>query len=152
MNPNNPLSQLKDIYLPQEVSIWPLAWPWWLMLMSILTLCFVFYFLRKKNKWKKTTLIQLKAIDEQENLKCIQACNRLLKQVALQRFGPECAPLNGLAWLEFLDSKVKQPIFLPHLIEFAHGPDQSESALSKQTINAQNIKQATENWVRKHTC
>ncbi len=157
MNPDSPLWQLKDIYLPQAVSIWPLAWPWWLMLFTILTLCCVFYFLRKKNKWKKAALMQLKAIDESQDLKCIQACNRLLKQIALQRFGPQCAPLNGLAWLDFLDSKVKQPIFLPNLIEFAHAPDQSQSALNTlalngKVINGPQLKQATECWVRKHTC
>mgnify|MGYP000520335951 CR=1 FL=1 len=143
----NPLDQLKDIHLPQDVSMWPLAWPWWAMLVSLISvLVFISYYM-KKTKWRKHALQQLQKIDTANNLECTRQCNRLLKQVALLRFGKECASLSGEKWLDFLDSKVKNNIFKPHLSEFASAIDTPNSSIDVHTL-----KIATATWIRKHTC
>lgn len=143
----NPLDQLKDIHLPQEVSIWPLAWPWWAMVVIVISvLAFVGYYFRQ-TKWRRQALLQLQEIETINNLVCIRQCNRLLKQVALLRFGKECASLSGVKWLEFLDNKTKHKIFMPQLSAFASDIDTPISS-----IDAHALKKATATWIRKHTC
>ena len=107
MNPASPLDQLKDIHLPDPVSIWPLAWPWWAMLIALVSLIAFSVYRYNKNQWRRQALKQLSTITTLDEVICIQQCNRLLKQVALYRFGQTCASLSGEKWLEFLDNKVK---------------------------------------------
>ncbi len=143
----NPLEQLKDIHIPDDVSMWPLAWPWWILCISILVCVFLSVSVKRKNRWRKLALEHLAQINSQDQNHCIRQCNRLLKQVALARFGQTCASLSGQQWLEFLDEKVKVAIFLPNLCEFANAPDMSQSS-----IDASTLKLATERWIRKHKC
>ncbi len=143
----NPLDQLKDIHLPADASMWPLAWPWWVLFSAVaVTIVLAIYF-KRKNVWRKQALLQLNVIDSANKLQCIKDCNRLLKQVALLRFGQQCASLSGQKWLDFLDSKVKQPIFNPSLAQFASAVDQVDTAIDPAAV-----KQAAALWIRKHSC
>ncbi len=143
----NPLDQLKDIHLPADVSMWPLAWPWWVLLSAMIASVILAMYLKRKHAWRKHALLQLNAIDCADKIKCINECNRLLKQVALLRFGQQCASFSGQKWLDFLDSKVKQAIFNPSLTLFASAVDQADT-----TIDPAAVKKATALWIRKHSC
>ena len=63
----NPLDQLADIQLPNDVSFWPLAWPYWVLIGLGLALCIYIAALcikqRKWNKMKRQTLVSLQQID-----------------------------------------------------------------------------------------
>ena len=52
-----------------------------------------------------------------------------------------------IAWLNFLDSKLKTAIFLPSLEAFAFIPDNP-----KITIDTVQLKSACELWIRKVQC
>jgi len=143
----NPLDQLKDIHLPTDVSLWPLAWPWWLLIILMVLLPALAVYFSRKNRWRKQALQQLNQIEIIDKNICIQQCNRLLKQVALYRFGQSCASLSGEPWLSFLDSKVKHALFMPEHLEFASAVDQPDSSLDPQSI-----KRAVATWIRKHRC
>ena len=78
MNPASPLDQLKDIHLPEAVSIWPLAWPWWILIICTLALLVFAIWQHKKGQWRRHALVQLKNIATNDELFCIQQCNRLL--------------------------------------------------------------------------
>ncbi len=151
MNSASPLDQLKDIHLPDPVSIWPLAWPWWMLLLTIVIVVGFTFYLRKKNTWRRQALSELKLISSENKLLCIQQCNRLLKQVALFRFGSSCAPLSGEKWLHFLDEKIKDDIFIIEFSSFAYAPDKPATA-EEESIDVIKLKKAVELWIRKHTC
>ena len=143
----NPLEQLKDIHLPADVAWWPLAWPWWLLIILLLSLPVVARYLIRRNRWRKQALRQLDSIDTSDSNACLQQCNRLLKQVALFRYGPSCAPLSGEPWLAFLDSKVERALFIPEHLEFASAVDRLDAS-----IDPVSLKRAVASWIRKHTC
>ncbi len=143
----NPLDQLKDIHLPADVSLWPLAWPWWALIILLVILPVLAIYLRRKNRWRRQALQQLNNIETTNKNNCIQQCNRLLKQVALYRFGQSCAALSGKPWLEFLDSKVNNALFMQEHSEFASAVDRPESS-----IDPLSLKRATATWIRKHRC
>lgn len=149
----NPLDQLKDIHLPDGISMWPIAWPWWALLISVIALTVFSIWFYKKNKWKKAALAQLQLLKIDNENFAAQA-NRLLKQICL---GPlkqsQCAHLSGAAWLDHLNATCKEPLFTQELQAFAQAPDNPNITLDHHTL-----KTACENWIkqqvqaRKSTC
>ena len=143
----NPLEQLKDIHLPPDVSIWPLAWSWWVLIFLTITLISWLIYRFKKNAVKRMALKQLSAINEDNPYFAAQQINRLLKTLAIQCYGQSCAPLSGEKWLIFLDEKMKKPLFMSTLSEFAYAPD--NQAISVET---KQLKQVCKNWIKGLKC
>lgn len=113
MNASNVLSQLRDIHLPPPVSIWPLAWGWYVLLIVLLLLgsCMLYWSYQRWNKLRRRQFIlnelqRLEAnwMDKQQRPETIGELSILLRRVALAIFPrQEVAGLNGDAWLQFLD-------------------------------------------------
>ena len=139
----NPLDQLKDIHLPDGISMWPIAWPWWALLITVIALIIFSIWSYKKNKWKKSALARLQLLDIHSD-SFITQVNRLLKQICL---GPlkqsQCAHLSGTAWLEHLNGTCKEPAFTEKLQGFAQAPDNPNIKLDHQVL-----KEACENWIK----
>ena len=119
----NPLDQLKDIHLPDPISIWPLGLGWWLVLLIVLVTVALTVFFIRKNRWKRIAKAQVVSFPPTATAEYYYQINRTLKQICLQRFGQESAHLSGAAWLEYLDSKLKSPQFQTEIPEFADAPD-----------------------------
>lgn len=122
MEAEDPLSQLRDIHLPDPVSFWPPAPGWWFLLFLILVgLVFLCrhaiaamirrrkleYVLRELDAAFSTYNLQA-SVDSRRNqagLEFLATVNMLLKRVCQVMF-PDSAGsrLTGRAWLEFLDA------------------------------------------------
>lgn len=109
MNPQDPLSQLRDIHLPATGGFWPPAPGWWVLaalILSILALLVVAVLRhRRRNHWRrqaKRALADLAQTAEPTPI-WFAELNTLLKQAAR-----ECHPdrhpeaLSGNAWVDFL--------------------------------------------------
>lgn len=106
---NDPLSQLRDIHLPQAGGFWPPAPGWWLVAAVTVALCgalALWLFRRhRRNRWiaaARKELSQICHSDLADNEKFAEL-NRLLKRAARRRY-PENHPesLFGDAWIAFL--------------------------------------------------
>jgi hypothetical protein len=118
-NPD-PLSQLADIRLPQEVGLWPLAPGWWVLIVLALALMVLAIILLRKSLFRQRVRgfalnelalclqrrqqAETKGLDMNEaNLDYINNVNAVLRRVALAHHPHErVASLNGEAWLAFL--------------------------------------------------
>lgn len=117
----DPLSQLKDIQLPEAIPLWPPAIGWWvlaaLILISVIYLCYFIYKAWKNKAVAKLALKQLKIYLTQHQstpnkIKYAQNINILLKQVALNYYPPiSVAKLSGNSWLMFLNKTGKTTNF-----------------------------------------
>ncbi|MFT5595004.1 MAG: hypothetical protein ACI8SR_003407 [Oceanicoccus sp.] len=143
----SPLDQLKDIHLPQAVSYWPPAWPWWLLLFSVIALVVLFCLHKKRQAWRKQAIKQVDAIDWQAPDHAYRDANKLLKQISMQKIDSRCANLSGEAWLNFLDTQLKQSIFMPELRPFAHILDEPNIQLDPHRL-----QHAIKHWIRKVKC
>ena len=143
----NPLDQLNDIHLPQAVSYWPPAWPWWLLLFCMIALLVLGLWYKKRQAWRKQALQQLDSFDWQTPQHAYRDSNKLLKQICMQKVDNTCANLSGETWLSFLDSHVKQPIFLPDLRPFAYILDEPNIQMDSNTL-----RDAIKRWIRKVKC
>lgn len=122
MEAEDPLSQLRDIHLPDAVSLWPPAPGWWLLL--VLALVGLVYLCRHaiaamiRRRRLASVLRELDqayaayneqaAFDNKRNqagLEFLATVNRLLKRVAQVMFPDSgCTHLTGREWLHFLDA------------------------------------------------
>ncbi|WP_273205034.1 DUF4381 domain-containing protein [Marinobacter subterrani] len=109
MNPQDPLSQLRDIHLPEPGGFWPPAPGWWVLALLATALLATLIWLairrRRRNRWLRSAGAQLAGLERsaaQEPWWFMQL-NTLLKQAARERY-PESHPeaLTGDAWVEFL--------------------------------------------------
>jgi len=109
MMEQDPLSQLRDIHLPEPGGFWPPAPGWWLMLVIIIALgVLVFLLIRRKirrNRWLGTARRELDRLERaaRPDSEWFGALNALLKQSARIRY-PERLPesLSGEPWVRFL--------------------------------------------------
>ena len=102
-----------------------------ILAIALIAACVWWY---KKNQWKRQAKRQLLAIPPTVSSDYYYQVNRLLKQVAVFRFGQSCAHLSGPQWLEFLDNQVKRPVFTSELPEFAHAPDDPNAKPDPQKV------------------
>jgi Domain of unknown function (DUF4381) len=106
------LDALRDIHLPQPVSLWPPAPGWWLLLALLLTLAAAtFVWLRRRRqrplRWQRAALRELDELEARhlsgaDPSELAAALSALLRRGALARFGAEVASLHGEPWVELL--------------------------------------------------
>ena len=109
MNPQDPLSQLRDIHLPETGGLWPPAPGWWvlaILLVAVLAaLVWLFLRRRKRNRWLRSARAELISLERSASAtpSWFAQLNTLLKQAARKRY-PDRHPeaLTGDAWVEFL--------------------------------------------------
>lgn len=108
----DPLAQLRDIHVPNEVSVWPLDWGWWCLAIAVIivvawtvkAICAHIRF----NKPRKQALKLLSEISQSQDNWPL-ALNTLLKRTALSYFpNDNVAQLHGDAWQTFLHSTMKK--------------------------------------------
>lgn len=106
------LLQLKDIHLPADPGIWPLALGWWLLLTLsfgatvLLVLAIRKYFCIKKHKrmlFDELAQLEIK-LKESPSKGLVAETNILLRRLALAYYpNASVASLTGGDWLKFLD-------------------------------------------------
>ena len=124
----DPLAALKDIHLPDVITIWPPAIGWWLLLaLGIVFFLYVLYRLFRRwraNRYRREAMAELKQLraDYQQHGEdgiYIAGLQALLKRVALTRFArASVAQLTGESWVAFLDRTSRSQ-------EFAMGKGQT---------------------------
>ncbi|MAZ06397.1 DUF4381 domain-containing protein [uncultured Marinobacter sp.] len=109
MNPQDPLSQLRDIHLPDPGGFWPPAPGWWILaILGIALVAAVTWQIlrrRRRNRWLRSARSELAMLERSAapDPQWFVQLNRLLKQAARKRY-PQSHPeaLTGDAWVEFL--------------------------------------------------
>jgi hypothetical protein len=101
-----PLEQLKDIHIPQQVSLWPPAYGWWLLaLLIIITIAVITVVVLKRRRFyapKREALTLLAKISSDQKDWPVRM-NTLLKRVCLHYFSQkQLAKLHSAQWQTFL--------------------------------------------------
>lgn len=147
MQGTNPLDQLKDIHLPDPVSAWPPGPGWWLIMFLFIVLVVGLGLYWHKTQWRRQAKRQLQRFQAEPTQHFYYETNRFLKQIAVMRFGHQCASLSGESWLKFLDDKLKKPVFTTQIPEFASAPDDPT-----QRPDPDRVLHCAKLWIGKHKC
>ncbi len=149
-------AQLKDIHLPAEPGIWPIAPGWWgVLLFAILLIVALVFIIKKYQRGaaKREALIKLQQIEseyqaDKDSGRYFSDISKLLRRAAIHAFSRQaCAGLSGEAWLQFLQNHSKDGGFIDgvgrDLVEAQFKPERSKP----DTIA---INQLTEQWLRRN--
>ncbi len=116
MDTNNALEQLKNIHLPPEVSLFPLAIGWYSLIIVIMIVCglSIWWKLKynKRQRYLQSIYKLLADIETSNQDDTITQTSTLVKRVAVTQF-PDQHPhtLFGEKWLIFLDKTGKTTQF-----------------------------------------
>ncbi|WP_417513898.1 DUF4381 domain-containing protein [Marinobacter sp.] len=105
MMPDDPLSQLRDIHLPQTGGFWPPAPGWWILAFALLIAIAVLAWLvrrhYRRNRWLRLARAELASLERtaSKESQWFTQLNTLLKRSARERY-PEEHPeaLSGEQW------------------------------------------------------
>ncbi|MGK0298420.1 MAG: hypothetical protein ACI9XC_002042 [Gammaproteobacteria bacterium] len=115
---NDPLDlPLRDIHLPDGLSLWPLAYGWWILIAVIIMTAIIAIILYRRNQKARISAITLarkefaRITDEyqknNETLKLVKEISILLRRLSISLFPrTEVASLTGEEWLAYLDRYV----------------------------------------------
>ncbi|WP_371377014.1 DUF4381 domain-containing protein [Thalassotalea aquiviva] len=143
----DPLAQLKDIHLPEQVGFWPLAPGWWiLVLLSISAVVLLLRALLKQRELSKVKRQALKQLSTQQSLTTVQILS-LLKWASMHYYNrQDVASKYSNELLDFFTSKLakdKQQAFV----------QQAEKAItrcyrkSSVDLHASEFQQAAIYWL-----
>lgn len=121
----DPLAGLRDIHLPEAVSIWPPAPGWWLLLVLVVAISVGVWFWRRarRRSLRRAALAELFALEtahagDADREALARGLSALLRRLALRSFGARrVAALRGADWNRFLADTGGSPPFTPELAE-----------------------------------
>lgn len=118
---NNLLENLKDIYLPDRVSAWPVTYGWWLLLgliILVVVIIFIMLKIRKNIQAKKERQVQnfaneMMVIQQQKPEEFVSELSLYLKRVAVSKFADaNVHQLFDYKWPEFLNNQIDSDEFI----------------------------------------
>jgi hypothetical protein len=155
------LQNLNDIVLPADVSCWPLATGWYFL--SGLLLFFLVWFgyrsIRRliSNRYRREALHELQLLSENmqdENYRdtSLRKIPVLLKRTALSAYPrSQVASLTGKDWHQFLNSKLKSPLFTGSIAGTLDTVSYSAGQLSDVDAGAAKaLLKASRHWLKDH--
>tara|TARA_Y100000588_G_C13907232_1_gene775535 strand:- start:243 stop:749 length:507 start_codon:yes stop_codon:yes gene_type:complete len=152
------LAQLKDIHLPKDISWWPLA-PGWYLLMALLVVIIItsviLYWRWKTQRLSKKQALKIlqdyqKQYQQASNpqMFCTQV-SELLKRVALVYYPRhEVASLTGSAWVCFLEKTGKNTPFTKVKYELTDLPFEKEQHTRHRQLMIDELMAWSEKWIQ----
>jgi hypothetical protein len=137
---NLPLQELRDVHLPDPISLWPPAQGWWIVFGLVVTGAIVFmcvWVYRRRTKSRRLAIAELRAVKQhydthRDDQWVVQRLSEIIRRYALAIFPrTEVAGLVGSSWLQFLDRTGRTNKFsegVGHLL--SSGPYRPQVAVS----------------------
>lgn len=145
--------QLKDIHLPDALSIWPLALGWWLVIAIVLILIIaLFYWVKRTpkiviNKVAKSEFEQIKAgfLIHSDNNLLIQHTSQFIRKLLLTTSArKKVASISGELWKKALQELNPKHQLSPHWVNCL-----TTAPYQKQVeFNAQDLIQEIDLWLK----
>lgn len=150
---SHPLQELRDVHLPEPISLWPPALGWWVVLGMVVlgTIAFLWAMVyRRRTQARRLAMAELVAVKRQYDTNrddrwLVQRLSEIIRRYAMAIFPrAEVAGLAGSSWLGFLDRTGGTNQFtegVGHLL--SSGPYRSELAES-----AAHLLPLVERWIQ----
>ncbi len=149
----SPLQELRDVHLPDPISLWPPAPGWWITFGLVMMGVMVFLWILRNRRRKQSCRLamnELSAIKQHYNTHrddqwLVQRLSAMIRRYAMATFPrSEVAGLVGISWLKFLDRSGRTNQFtegVGHLLR--SGPYQQQA-----TVSAAELVTLVEHWIR----
>lgn len=154
--PADPLADLIDIPLPQEVSLLPQTWPLRIaiVLIAVLVVWTIWRFVHHRcaNRYRREALSELDRIGQTSDAAPRRLADQLallVRRTALGAFPRETiAPLTGTAWLAFLDRSYGGDEFSRGVGRWIVSGPYQQTEPGRDELNA--LRALVDRWIRVH--
>ena len=155
------LQNLNDIVLPTAINWWPLANGWY-FLFGLLVIVISWLAYRSRQRWvaaryRRAALHELQLLEagihsDTNRDRCLRQIPILLKRTALSAYPRnEVASLSGTPWYDFLNSKVRNPLFTDTMVARLDSISYSSGELSSVDHQAASaLLDVSKQWLRHH--
>ncbi len=142
------LPEFRDIHIPDGVSVFPLAYGWWIILFAFLFLILAVKFILwvVKTSRKHYALKMLKEINTQNPVESAVKISELLRRICVYKY-KDANVLYAQEWIDFLNTKTKSKISgtAAKLLEFA--PYMNINDKTYKQADAEKIKEFAKQWI-----
>ena len=144
----NNLPEIHDIYVPKGVSVFPLAYGWWVILaVAIGSILFIKILLWSIKTSKKIyALKKLKKIETSEPVDAAVQISELLRRICAYKY-KEASALYGKDWIDFLNNhcSVQLSKDAANLLVYAPFMDKKDNTYDSSA--ALELKTFSKHWV-----
>lgn len=142
------LPELRDIHLPPDVSPFPIAYGWWLMLALLILIILMIQFALYVRRYSKSryALKLLRNVSTLNAVYAAQQMSEILRRICVFKY-KEAASLLGSQWIDFLNqhSKVKlDGKSADLLVNAPYIPDDSQTYNSE---DAEKLRAFCQRWI-----
>lgn len=144
----NNLPEIRDIYVPDSVSFFPIAYGWWVLLISAVLLLFMiklFLFGIRKSR-KHYALNTLKNIKTSNSVTAAIEMSELLRRICTVKY-KEAAALYGQDWIDFLNKHTENTLSGDEAKLLMYAPFMKESGNTFDETTAEKLKAFCKNWI-----
>lgn len=145
---DNNLPELRDIHLPDGVSVWPPAYGWYVILLSVIGI-FLLYELYRLWRRKSKKLYALRLLAQANNFKVVAAARQMseiLRRICIFKY-PEAAALFGKPWIDFLNNHTKMPISGKAALLLSDAPYISVKSTRFNAEDLEELRRFCQNWI-----
>lgn len=106
------LPELRDIHLPTDgVSVFPLAYGWWVILLLIIAALLLgrFYLWLRRTSARLYAHKLLKPLRQENSVSAAVKMSEILRRVCVRKY-PQAVSLVGNEWIEFLNAHSAHPL------------------------------------------
>ena len=144
----NNLPEIHDIYIPESVSVFPLAYGWWVIFAITVGSVFFIKFILWSIKTSKRiyALKKLKKIEASEPIDAAIQMSELLRRICAYKY-KEASALYGKEWIAFLNNHCSVHLSeeASKLLVFAPFMDKKDDTYN--TNIALELKTFCKNWI-----
>lgn len=150
---SSPLQELRDVHLPDPISLWPPAPGWWMIFGAVVAGVIVSLWIltyRRRTRARRLAMTELGAIKQhydthRDDRWLVQRLSAIVRRHAMAIFPrTEVAGLVGTSWLQFLDRTGRTNQFtdgVGHVL--SSGPYRPQAAVS-----AAELVPLVEHWIQ----
>ncbi|MCQ2735129.1 MAG: DUF4381 domain-containing protein [Alphaproteobacteria bacterium] len=106
------LPELRDIHLPSaDISVFPLAYGWWLVLIIILAIVLLVFFGRRIRRASARLYAThlLRSLKDDHSIAAAAKMSEILRRICVRQY-PEAVALSDKKWIAFINSKTKEKL------------------------------------------
>lgn len=140
------LDRLNDIVMPLDVSIWPLA-PGWYVLMAVAVILLSLLGYRALKQWQANAY-RRRALHELSSAQTVPAIAEILRRTALAYTSREAiAAMSGCAWVDWLEQQYGEP--LPDAIRTLLADGVYRSSVGRESVQV--LRDFAADWIAQHS-
>lgn len=144
----NNLPEIRDVFIPNGVSMFPLAYGWWILPLLILFIFFIikFLFWSIKKSRKHYALKKLEKVDVQKPVTAALQMSELLRRICNVKY-KEASALYGEDWISFLNEHTTSKISGDEAKLLVYAPFMHTDDMTYSIDDTKQLKSFCRTWI-----